>query len=77
MPAERFEASAAAPWLALAAAKEDDGEALLSLRLAAMRERLQRLGVANRFYERHGFALQHETEWDLHCLRPALGYCDA
>ena len=77
MPAARFASSAAAPWLALAAANEDDFEALLSLRMAAMRESLQRLGGANRFYQRHGFELQHETEWDLHYLRPALGDRDA
>ena len=39
----------------------------LPLRVAA-----QRLSDANRFYQRHGFELQHETEWDLHYLRPAL-----
>lgn len=27
---------------------------------------------ANRFYQRHGFELQHESEWDLHYVRPAL-----
>ena len=26
---------------------------------------------ANRFYQRHGFELQHESDWDLHYLRPA------
>lgn len=26
---------------------------------------------ANRFYQRHGFVLQHESDWDLHYLRPA------
>jgi len=26
---------------------------------------------ANRFYVRHGFELQHTSEWDLHYLRPA------
>ncbi len=36
-----------------------------------------RLSDANRFYQRHGFELQHETEWDLHYLRPALGERDA
>ena len=166
MPADRFESSAPAPSLALAPANEDDFEALLSLRMAAMRESLQRLGRydpqrtrerlgrafepahtrhillggervgfvvllpmpdarpphlvldhlyiapqaqrqgvgswvmaqvldeadrgglpvrvtalrmsdANRFYQRHGFELQHETEWDLHYLRPALGERDA
>jgi GNAT superfamily N-acetyltransferase len=147
-----------APPLALEPASEDDFEALLSLRLAAMRESLQRLGRfdpqrarerlsrafepahtrhilldgdrvgfvvvlpthdqlvldhlyiapqaqgrgvgswvmaqvladadrevlpvrvtalklsdANRFYQRHGFVLQAETEWDMHYLRPAQG----
>lgn len=28
---------------------------------------------ANSFYLRHGFVLQHESEWDLHYLRPAPG----
>ena len=36
-----------------------------------------RLSDANRFYQRQGFALQHETEWDLHYLRPARGHRDA
>lgn len=36
-----------------------------------------RLSDANRFYRRHGFELQHETEWDLHYLRPAPGNRDA
>ena len=36
-----------------------------------------RLSDANRFYQRHGFSLQHETEWDLHYLRPAQGRRDA
>jgi ribosomal protein S18 acetylase RimI-like enzyme len=31
-----------------------------------------KLSEANRFYQRHGFELQHESEWDLHYLRPAL-----
>lgn len=26
--------------------------------------------AANRFYQRHGFVLEHESEWDLHYLRP-------
>ena len=26
---------------------------------------------ANRFYQRHGFELQGESDWDLHYLRPA------
>ena len=146
------------PQLALAAATEDDFEALFSLRMVAMRDSLQRLGRfdpqrarerlgrafepahtrhillagesvgfvvllpmpdhlvldqlhiapqaqrqgvgswvmaqvldeadrqglpvrvmalrgsdANPFYRRHGFELQHETEWDLHYLRPLKG----
>ena len=36
-----------------------------------------RLSDANRFYQRHGFELQHETEWDLHYLRRARGHRDA
>ena len=28
---------------------------------------------ANHFYQRHGFVLQHESEWDLHYLRPVPG----
>ncbi len=31
-----------------------------------------KLSDANRFYQRHGFELQHESEWDLHYLRPAV-----
>lgn len=30
-----------------------------------------RLSAANRFYQRHGFVLQHQSDWDLHYLRPA------
>ena len=26
---------------------------------------------ANRFYQRHGFELQHASDWDVHYLRPA------
>ena len=110
-------APGAAP-LALAAASEDDFEALLALRMTALFESLQRLGrfdpqrlyiapqaqrqgvgswvmtqvideadrlalpvrvtalklsEANAFSLHHAFELQHESEWDLHCLRPALG----
>ena len=36
-----------------------------------------KLSDANRFYQRHGFQLQHESDWDLHYLRPALGDDDA
>ncbi len=32
-----------------------------------------KLSDANRFYQRHGFELQHESDWDLHYLRPAVG----
>lgn len=31
-----------------------------------------KLSDANRFYQRHGFELQHTSEWDQHYLRPAL-----
>ena len=31
-----------------------------------------RLSDANSFYQRLGFELQHESEWDLHYVRPAL-----
>jgi len=31
-----------------------------------------KLSDANRFYQRHGFELQHESDWDLHYVRPAL-----
>ena len=31
---------------------------------------------ANRFYQRHGFELQHSDAWDVHHLRPALGDAD-
>ncbi len=30
-----------------------------------------KLSDANRFYQRHGFELQHQTDWDLHYVRPA------
>jgi GNAT superfamily N-acetyltransferase len=30
-----------------------------------------KLSDANRFYQRHGFELQHQSEWDLHYVRPA------
>ena len=32
-----------------------------------------KLSDANRFYQRHGFELQHTSEWDLHYMRPATG----
>ena len=41
------DAAPGAAWLALAAASEDDFEALLALRRVAMFESLQRLGRAN------------------------------
>jgi len=40
----------------------------LSVRVTALK-----LSDANRFYQRHGFELQHTSEWDLHYLRPASG----
>jgi GNAT superfamily N-acetyltransferase len=39
----------------------------LSVRVTALK-----LSDANRFYQRHGFELQHTSEWDQHYLRPAL-----
>ncbi len=36
-----------------------------------------RLSEANHFYLRHGFELQHESEWDRHYVRPARGGRDA
>ena len=44
----------------------------LPVRVTALRQ-----SDANRFYQRHGFERQHETEWDLHYLRPAPGDRDA
>lgn len=44
----------------------------LPVRVSALK-----LSDANRFYQRHGFVLQHETEWDRHYLRPARGGRDA
>ena len=32
-----------------------------------------KISDANRFYQRHGFELQHTSEWDLHYLRQAPG----
>ena len=40
----------------------------LPVRVAALKH-----SDANRFYQRHGFELQHSSTWDLHYLRPALG----
>ena len=40
----------------------------LAVRLTALK-----LSDANRFYQRHGFELQHASDWDLHYLRPARG----
>ena len=34
-----------------------------------------KLSDANRFYQRHGFVLQQESDWDLHYLRPAQQGC--
>lgn len=39
---------------------------LLPVRVTALK-----LSDANRFYQRHGFELQHTSEWDLHYVRPA------
>jgi len=39
----------------------------------AVRVTALKLSDANRFYQRHGFELQHESEWDLHYVRPAIG----
>ncbi len=38
----------------------------------AVRVTALKLSDANRFYQRHGFELQHESDWDLHYVRPAL-----
>jgi GNAT superfamily N-acetyltransferase len=43
----------------------------------AVRVTALKLSDANRFYQRHGFELQHESDWDLHYLRPALDDRDA
>ena len=40
----------------------------LPVRVGALRE-----SAANRFYERHGFALVERAEWDNHYERPARG----
>lgn len=40
----------------------------LPVRVAALKH-----SDANRFYQRHGFELQHSSEWDLHYLRSAPG----
>ena len=32
-----------------------------------------KLSDANRFYQRHGFELQHTSDWDAHYVRPATG----
>ncbi len=37
----------------------------------AVRVTALKLSDANRFYQRHGFELQHASEWDLHYVRPA------
>ena len=40
----------------------------LSVRVTALK-----LSDANRFYQRHGFELQHTSDWDAHYVRPATG----
>ncbi len=40
----------------------------LSVRVTALKH-----SDANRFYQRHGFELQHASDWDLHYVRPAAG----
>jgi GNAT superfamily N-acetyltransferase len=42
----------------------------------AVRVTALKLSDANGFYLHHGFVLQHESEWDLHYLRPARGAGD-
>ncbi len=37
----------------------------------AVRVTALKLSDANRFYLRHGFELQHTSDWDLHYVRPA------
>lgn len=66
------------------AAIETGFDELAELRITAMRESLERVGrglashvgalkdsASNRFYQRHGFALTGESEWDNHHTRPA------
>ncbi len=42
----------------------------------AVRVTALKLSDANRFYQQHGFELQHTSEWDLHYLRTARGSAD-
>ena len=42
----------------------------------AVRVTALKLSDASRFYEHHGFELQHTSEWDLHYLRTARGTAD-
>ncbi len=44
----------------------------LPVRLMALKQ-----SEANHFYQHNGFELQHESEWDLHYVRPAPGERDA
>jgi GNAT superfamily N-acetyltransferase len=46
----------------------DADQLALPVRVTALK-----LSDANRFYQRHGFELQHESAWDLHYLRPVPG----
>ena len=63
-------------------APQAQGQGIGSWVMAQVLEEADRLGLpvrvtalkmsdANRFYQRHGFELQHESAWDLHYLRPA------
>ena len=63
-------------------APQAQGEGIGSWVMAQVLEEADRLGRpvrvtalkmsdANRFYQRHGFELQHESAWDLHYVRPA------
>lgn len=63
-------------------APQAQGQGVGSWVMAQVLEEADRLGLpvrvmalkmsdANRFYQRHGFELQHESAWDLHYLRPA------
>ena len=63
-------------------APQAQGQGVGSWVMAQVLEEADRVGLpvrvtalkgsdANRFYQRHGFALQHESAWDLHYLRLA------
>ena len=63
-------------------APQAQGQGIGSWVMAQVLEEADRLGLpvrvtalkmsdANRFYQRHGFELQHESAWDLHYVRPA------